>query len=384
MANLQDIVEAVNRLADRMGTPQQAAQAMQPGNGIPAPTQPTVPAGATPTGHDNSSIDAIANGFAHAVGRVPVLREISRHLMFAQNIAGYLPHLKTAASTLSGMAKTGVPVAQAVGGAAAEGAVGAEILGASSKLVAAFANPVVAIGGLVTAAGAAAAALVAFGKSIADANRALAGYSGLMATAFALSDLRDVFRDMASAQRRAGTTSEWLSTWGNFKDKMQPITDGLSNTFLNAATHIVEAVTPLVEVFGKLLEPTLALLNLLMDTVGKGSAAQVMAETGMLNGVMDAGDWIGKQLRGAFGGDSTGTAGSISSQSRNMEQVIKDAIQSINNLNASMQKAMPGSSVMSAGLFMAGVATAPTGFQVKHRHFEVQRRIYAGVMERQE
>ena len=108
----------------------------------------------------------------------------------------------------------------------------------------AAAGAAIDLGVLAGSAVAVAGAVVAFGKSISDSNRSLSGYNGAMAASYAISDIKGIFRDMRSANARAGSTGQFLKSWDAFMDKMQPVMDSLTNSVLKASSAILDNLLP--------------------------------------------------------------------------------------------------------------------------------------------
>ena len=98
------------------------------------------------------------------------------------------------------------------------------------------------------------AGLIKLGKSIADAQRSISGYSGSMAVAFAMSDVRGMFRDMHQANATAEATAKFLDAWNDMADKFQPIKEQLINGFLELATALTKLVTGIMEIYNSLPE----------------------------------------------------------------------------------------------------------------------------------
>ena len=145
------------------------------------------------------------------------------------------------------------------------------------------------VGGSVVAVG---AAVVAFGKQISNANRAISGYSPMMAAAFAMSDLRDIFRDMESAQRRAPAEGRFLGAFGDFKDAVRPALHKFLNSIEDAATGILKLVTPLINLYNSLpdavknigtLSPGLAALSTIGEA-GQGGPKNMFEMDKFLHG----------------------------------------------------------------------------------------------------
>jgi hypothetical protein len=88
--------------------------------------------------------------------------------------------------------------------------------------------------------------LLKLSKSIADSQRSISMYSGEMATAFAFHDIKQMFRDMASAGARANSVSKFLDAWDKLLDEWRPIEDALVNTFIELGTVVAQLTTKLV------------------------------------------------------------------------------------------------------------------------------------------
>jgi hypothetical protein len=118
------------------------------------------------------------------------------------------------------------------------------------------------IGGFVTGAIAVTTALLKLGKAAVDANRGIAGFSGMMAMSFAMSDVRDTFRNIASANARARSTAGFLNEFSNLKDAWRPIADDINNMMAEAGGAVSKFATNLIKGFdnlrkyGHVAEPT--------------------------------------------------------------------------------------------------------------------------------
>lgn len=198
------------------------------------------------------------------------------------------------------------------------------------------------VGGSVVAVG---AAVVGFGKAISNANRAISGYSGQMAMAYAMSDVRDIFRDMASAQRRAPTEAKFLGAFGDFKDASRPILDAFLNAIEDAATSILHIVNPIVNIVGILVG--------LEDKIPAWMKPAGFMAPG-LKTLGDLSEW-------AFGGPKTTgidtTRPSLNSNS-DLQKYLGRMIEAMDKNTEELRKANGGVGDMSAARFMAGVATA--------------------------
>ena len=467
MANLTDIVDAVNRLGEKigqMGGPGQAAAVMQGttggaaamnpgaigitdplidainrlidrlgGFGKPAPQKaPTLPG--TPTQQPYAiSTDVLTGAVVRGVGGVPILREIGQQYLFIRQVMRYLPLFSPQAASMLPSAATpagtdkspllaqiasptvidkakqawkwlwtpqakspasgaGAKAAQAVGNAAAQttaGAAGGTTMAAGGTGIAAAVAGAMAIPGVniavitaavVTSLAAVGTALVMFGKSISNANRAISGYSAQMASAYAISDIRDVFRDMASAQRRAGAEARFQGAYSNFKDAMRPSLDRLANLFEDLATGLLKVVTPIAnaaawmgDLWDKIPSPLKrAITTYALGPMGFGGQGLTDLATS------------DQRPNTSINGFSSSTVGQVKFQGiSDIEGAVKDAIATMKDLNTTMQKKSKddGFTSVTAAQFMARVIDAHvggvqgSGFRPKSTHFGVQKRI---------
>jgi hypothetical protein len=99
-----------------------------------------------------------------------------------------------------------------------------------------------------------AAGLLKLAKSIADSQRAIAQYSGLMSAAFAISDLRGMLRDMKLAAVTAPSTAKFLKAWNDMADEFLPIKAALINTFLELGTVLAKLTAGLLKLYNSLPE----------------------------------------------------------------------------------------------------------------------------------
>ena len=220
------------------------------------------------------------------------------------------------------------------------------------------------VGGSVIAVG---AAVIKFGKAISDSNRQISGYSPMMAASYAISDIRDVFRDMKSAQVRAPIEARFQTSFGNFKDAVRPITDACLNAIESLATTLLDIITPLIKVVNHNGGLTTNLR--LLDTLGKEASISVDTWKKVFHG-----DWQGVK-ENAFKGAGLykdyffgGKEGSKHSGIDDAQQAIKDNIEAL-KANTEALKASMGKDdgMMLAGDFMRGVVNADSGFRVKQR-----------------
>lgn len=95
-------------------------------------------------------------------------------------------------------------------------------------------------------------ALLALTKKIADAQRNIAQYSGQLSYAFAMSDVRTIFRDMRSAFSRQESVSKFLSAWSDLADKWRPLEDEIVNGLMNLGVGLAKLTTKLLEILDKI------------------------------------------------------------------------------------------------------------------------------------
>ena len=95
-------------------------------------------------------------------------------------------------------------------------------------------------------------ALLALTKKIADAQRNIAQYSGQLSYAFAMSDIRTIFRDMRSAFARQESVSKFLGAWSDLADKWRPLEDEIVNGLMNLGVGLAKLTTKLLELLDKI------------------------------------------------------------------------------------------------------------------------------------
>ncbi len=93
-------------------------------------------------------------------------------------------------------------------------------------------------------------AAVRFAKTLVESSARLAQFNGQLAVAYAMSDIKGLFREMASAARRAPFISKFLDAWNTFADKNQALFDGIVNDFIELGTGAISAANILVDTFG--------------------------------------------------------------------------------------------------------------------------------------
>ena len=229
----------------------------------------------------------------------------------------------------------------------------------------------VLVGGTIAVGG----ALLGLGVLITRVNRGISGYSGLMAASFAFSDVRDMFRDMSSAQRRAPAQHAWNQAFSNLKDKWQPVMDHILNLFLNLATIVAK----LVDLLGDL---TLFVPNI-VDWVFDHTVNRLLpanwgkAPPGFGNQGWDAEK--NRKGQGEFGSSYFNAYGNNVKFKgfNNIEKTVKDAITAINELNKAINDKAGANNISAVPVaaFMAGVATH--NFTIKKdRNFAAQRLIW--------
>jgi hypothetical protein len=133
-----------------------------------------------------------------------------------------------------------------IAGAAGNLGAGVSMAGAGSALLGMMKLPLLLVG--------VAAGLLKLAKSIADSQRAIAQYSGLMSAAFAISDLRGMLRDMKLAAVTAPSTAKFLKAWNDMADEFLPIKAALINAFLELGTVLAKLTAGLLKLYNSLPE----------------------------------------------------------------------------------------------------------------------------------
>lgn len=131
--------------------------------------------------------------------------------------------------------------------------------------------------------------LVNWSAALVDSQRPLAQFSGTLAMAFGRAEQREILRNMASAGRTGGTTSELSNSLQDLHDILQPIRDTVTNVLNRALTAGVDLVKRGVE---------------LLDLIWKGMIELDKPVTGLLDALneqskIDA-KWAERNARAPF------------------------------------------------------------------------------------
>ncbi len=90
------------------------------------------------------------------------------------------------------------------------------------------------------------AALLKLAKSIADSQRAIAQYSGLMAVTFAIHDIKQMFRDMKEAAATAPATAKFYKAWDEMANEFLPVKIKIINGLLELGTVLAQVAKDLI------------------------------------------------------------------------------------------------------------------------------------------
>ena len=474
MANLSDLLDAINRLHDRLGNPAEVANTLNSpiadsgpsqasssessrvsalGESISkqigdnqtikdianslkslnqnfrnlssrqAATQPATGQATKPSsGSPSSAFDFIATIASRGLGNVPIVGTAIRQTIMAkqliQGVHRYAAEAKTVGNIKSAHNSAAVGVAAKAVGVAAKTVGTPSAMGAipaiAGMILPLLANPigmiaatvVIVTGALLAVAG----AVVCFAEKITEANRAISGYSPQMAASFAISDLKGVFRDMKSAQARAGSQSRYTLASDDFADKFRPIKDRFFNAIEDTATVILRLINPILDVINA--------FNNLINWIGSklvaigGAALNAVGAAGnwLLNNVPGGGlvrsaagaawggvKWAGGKIANAWNwaaspnapaGSATGAGGGGFASSSygqvmfkgiaNITAAIDDAVKTMKDLNDTMKSASGDQNyeALTAGQFMAGIVAAPSAFGRNNRNFKAQVEVW--------
>lgn len=125
-------------------------------------------------------------------------------------------------------------------------------------------------------------AIMRWGQSLKDSQEHLKNFSGLLAHTYQQSQVREMLRNIGSAERTGGTTTDLVGALDDLRDDLQPYKDLFTNVsnkiaafglkILDGVLKVVEKVTPLDEI-------TDMLNKLMADHDGKKPAAFEMMDS---------------------------------------------------------------------------------------------------------
>ena len=106
-----------------------------------------------------------------------------------------------------------------------------------------------AVPGILIATG---AALTVFAKHLVDADRSISMFNPGTATAWTLSDINDMLRNMTSAFRRGPAEQDFIAEWTRLKDAWRPIIDEVTVGLIKLGIALAGLVARILELLNKL------------------------------------------------------------------------------------------------------------------------------------
>lgn len=133
-------------------------------------------------------------------------------------------------------------------------------------------GPAGVIAGVVAGLAGFAVAVYAAAEGLIAANKGLARFNGQIAAAYAQSNVRDLQRNIASADRRSDALADLISTVDDFKDQIQPAIDLGFNLISRLLQAIIQMFTWVLQKinFGGLAQKGIELLD---GILGEGKKA---------------------------------------------------------------------------------------------------------------